>query len=811
MNQQANGGNMNLFSKSAAHTISFTMLCLACTALTPVQTQAQNAAPVDAESDEVVLDEIVVTATRRDLKLSDVPLSISALPQDTLTTRGIRDSADIAYVAPGLSVISDNSGGENLSVRGIVAIGSTATTAFYTDETPISQVSGGTFSPRYFDVERVEVLRGPQGTLFGASAMGGVIRIITKRPNTYRFEGTVRAEGSTTRLGSQNYVVDGAVNVPIISDVLALRMTGFYEKQAGWVKSFTPIFSDDPADYVDLGDDGLRDNGITDPADPDFDPLNRNDDRTGAAYQGFTGSGKRVGDQTVYGGRAALLFQPTDTLKLTATYHWQQRKNDGFNNADRSVGLGLPGSDFRQARSFAEFRNLRSQLANLTGEFDVGFAKLTSSTSYEWNRESVQQDATALGFGGIAAGFGIVPRDTSGQAGVGLIESQKKSNFTQEIRLVSNSDGAFNWILGGFYNRAKYTKSQNYPTRGLAAVAGDELAPGDSFGSFILDESVREISFFGEVGYKFSDKFSATVGLRRYSVKPGTGSIFSGLLAGGDTTVNDPVSFTENGFTYKAVLNYKPNDDLLLFAGYTTGYRPGGANLPALGPDDVIPSGFTSDKLTQYELGWKSSWLDRALTVNGAVFYIDWSDIPTGVTAPSGQTYSINGPQARNYGAELELVIRPTKGFDVSFGLTVLNAKFSRDFVDVAGAGLQISKGDRLPNVPDITLNAALNYQWSIGDANARIGANVVHVTKRTQTANEVVSPLPGFVNAGLSAGVDLGKFDVSLFVRNLFDTRALIGNSRVGSEVVGGVFGPINYQSYLQPRTIGASVQVKF
>jgi iron complex outermembrane recepter protein len=778
---------MIFVSKSAARYISFSMLCLTCTALTPVAAHAQSEAnPATDALDST--DEIVVTATRRDLKVSDIPLSISALPQDTLTTRGIRDSADIAYVAPGLSVISDNAGGENLSVRGIVALGSTATTAFYIDETPISQVSGGTFSPRYFDVERVEVLRGPQGTLFGASAMGGVIRIISKRPNTSRFEGTVRAEGSTTRLGSENYVVDGAVNVPIIGDVLALRVTGFYEKQAGWVKSFTPIFSDDPADYTDA------------------------DGNTGVAYQGFTGSGKRVGDQTVYGGRAALLFKPADALKLTATYHWQQRKNDGFNNADRSVGLGLPGSDFRQARSFPEFRNLRSQLANLTGEFDAGFAMLTSSTSYEWNRESVQADSTALGFGGIAAGFGVVPRDTVGQAGIGLVESQKKSNFTQEIRLVSSGDGPFNWILGGFYNRAKYTKSQNYPVRGLAAVVGDEVAPSDSFGSFVLDESVREISFFGEVGYKFSDKLSATLGLRRYSVEPGTASIFSGLLAGGDSIVNDPVSFKENGFTYKAVLNYKPNDDLLLFAGYTTGYRPGGANLPALGPDDVIPSGFTSDKLTQYELGWKSSWLDRALTVNGAVFYIDWSDIPTGVTAPSGQTYSINGPKARNYGAELELVIRPTKGFDVSFGLTVLNAKFSRDFVDAAGAGLQISKGDRLPNVPDITLNAALNYEWSIGgDANARIGANVVHVTKRTQTANDIVSPLPGFVNAGLSAGVDFGTFDVSLFVRNLFDTRALIGNSRVGNEVAGGVFGPINYQSYLQPRTIGASLQFKF
>jgi iron complex outermembrane recepter protein len=274
-------------------------LCFAATILTPVSAHAQQTAESNEEASS---GEIVVTATRRSLKLSDVPLSISAISQDTLTTLGVRDSKDIAYIAPGLSVISDNSGGDSISIRGVVAIGSSPTTSFYIDETPISQIGGGYFNPRYFDIERVEVLRGPQGTLFGASSMGGGIRVITKRPNLTSFEGTIRGESSATRFGGKNYVADGAVSVPIISDVLALRVTGFYEKQAGWVKGFTPIFSDDPVDYFG------------------FDP------RTGAvmtgiAYKGFTGTGKRVGGQEIYGGRASLLFQPIDTLKITATYH----------------------------------------------------------------------------------------------------------------------------------------------------------------------------------------------------------------------------------------------------------------------------------------------------------------------------------------------------------------------------------------------------------------------------------------------------------------------------------------------------------
>lgn len=800
------------FPKLSICALALGHLCLAYGALRPVAAYAQDAAKNEEAKKAVVQDaaksdaakkaseeankgtfieKIVVTASRRDLSVDDIPLSISALPQETLTTRGVRDSADLPYVAPGLAIIKDNDGTELINVRGIVALGNTATTALYIDETPILQLTGGTFSPRYFDIDRVEVLRGPQGTLFGASAMGGAIRVITKRPNLSRFEGTVRAEGSSTRLAKENGVVDAALNVPLVKDVLALRVTGFHEKQAGWVKSFTPIFSDNPADYV------------------------TGDGRTGVAYKGFTGTGKRVGDQTVDGGRVALLYQPTDTLKLTASYHSQERKNDGFNSTDRVVGLGLSGSDFRQARALPERNNVRSEVSNLTGEFDAGFAKLTSSTSYELNRGSTLYDLSGIVLGNIVATIGVVPRDASGQAGSTQQTEDKANSFTQEVRLVSSIDGPFNWIVGGYYNRSKSKRFQNYVVRGLeATVVGsplEGLAPGDSVGAVTTSSPAREFSVFGEIGYSFSDTLGATLGLRRYDISSEQQSDFTGLISSGSGGDVVPRNSKESGFTYKAVLNYKPSRDFLLFAGYTTGYRPGGPNTQSILPQDVIPPSFKSDKLAQYELGWKVSW-NRKLLFNGALFYIDWAGIPTRVRAPSGLTFTINGPQARNYGAELEFVFRPTKGLDLSFGLTALSAKYSRDFVGTAGTDVLISKGQTLPEVPKMSSNAAFTYEWPISsDANARIGANVAYVAKRTQTANDVVAPLPAFVNAGLSAGVEFGKFDFSLFVRNAFDKRALLSNRRYGIEVVGGVAGPTFSQSYLQPRTIGASVQVKF
>jgi iron complex outermembrane recepter protein len=799
------------FPKLSSRALALSPLYLACAALAPVAAYSQEAAKNEEAKKAVVqeaskneaakkaneeankgifIEKIIVTASRRDLSVDDIPLSISALPQETLTARGVRDSSDIAYVAPGLAIIKDNDGTESINVRGIVALGNTATTALYIDETPISQLTGGTFSPRYFDIDRVEVLRGPQGTLFGASAMGGAIRVITKRPNLSRFEGTVRAEGSSTRLARENGVVDAALNVPLIKDVLALRVTGFHEKQAGWVKSFTPIFSDNPADYV-------------------------TEDRTGVAYKGFTGTGKRVGDQTVDGGRVALLFQPTDALKLTASYHSQERKNDGFNSTDRVAGLGLSGSDFRQARALPERNNVRSQVSNLTGEFDAGFAKLTSSTSYELNRGSTLYDLSGITLGNVVATIGVVPRDANGQAGSTQQTEDKANSFTQEVRLVSSGDGPFSWIVGGYYNRSKSNRFQNYMVRGLeATVVGsplEGLTPGDSVGAVTTSSPAREFSVFGEVGYTFSDTLGATLGLRRYDISNEQRSDFTGLISGGSGGDVVPRNSKESGFTYKAVLNYKPSRDFLLFVGYTTGYRPGGPNTQSILPQDVIPPSFKSDKLAQYELGWKASW-NRKLLINGALFYIDWAGIPTQVRAPSGLSFTINGPQARNYGAELEFVFRPAKGLDLSFGLTALNAKYSRDFVGTTGTNLLISKGQALPEVPKMSSNAAFNYEWAISSgANARIGANVAYVAKRTQTVNDVVAPLPAFVNAGLSAGIDFGKFDISLFARNIFDKRALLSNRRYGIEVVGGVAGPTFSQSYLQPRTIGASVQVKF
>jgi iron complex outermembrane recepter protein len=259
------------------------------------------------------------------------------------------------------------------------------------------------------------------------------------------------------------------------------------------------------------------------------------------------------------------------------------------------------------------------------------------------------------------------------------------------------------------------------------------------------------------------------------------------------------------------VLTYKPTNDLLFFGGVSTGYRPGAANPPSLSGESR-PLSYKSDRLTQYEFGWKTSWLDRRLRFNGAAFYIDWSDIPTQLTSlVDGTNYTINGPKARNYGAELELELRPAKGLTFSTGLTVMNAKYSEDFRDNAG-NVTIGKGTKLSTIPDVSVNAAIGYQWILSDSlQARFNADVSHVSKRSQTRNFINPTLPGSVTAGLSAGLSFSTFDVSIFARNIFDERALTGNDLNGNEIVGGAAILQNRFTYSQPRTIGASVSYRF
>ncbi len=759
----------------------------------PVRAVAQAPAPAPAAEEEVQQAEIIVTATRRDIGLSKVPLSITALTNDALTNRGIRSIDDIARAAPGLSFNSAGNGLETISVRGIVGAGNGATTALYLDEIPISQINPIVFSPRYFDLERVEVLRGPQGTLYGSSAMGGAIRIITAKPNLTKVEGVARVEGSATKAaGRANFIADAALSVPIISDVLALRLTGYYERNRSPITRFTPQFSSNPADYVDeQGNGGFALNGLSSP------------------------NGVRLGGQELYGGRATLRAVPTEAITLTGSYSWQRRNNQGFTAEDEIQSLGFSGGDLRQARSVNEFRIIRSQLANFTAQIDFGFAELTSSTSLEHSRERGSTDLRQFGtFANAVALLGVVPRDAEGRAGTAFLNLDTTRSFTQEVRLVSSSDGPLSWIVGGFYNNSRTQIDNDVVVFGLTDLlrgTPDEGQVVNDRGAFTaLRSRIREISVFGELSYKLTDNLGVTLGLRRYDLKTNRQAFTIGFLSQGGQ-ITDPVSGSEKGFTYKALINYQAKENLLVYGSFSTGYRPGIANPVPLPGDSPSPRQSESDRLRQYELGAKTRVLGGALNINAALFYIDWSNIQVPGDSNSGIGFTFNGPSARTVGGEVELVARPTKGLDVSLGITVLDAKYTANLVT---NGVNFVRGDLLPEVPKYSVNNAVNYEWSIGtDMTARVGGDVSLTSARRGTVTSPdTAPLSSFAVAGLSAGISFRKFDVSIFARNLFNERGVVGNSLGDNEIINGVGSiPSRNTIRIPGRTIGASLEMRF
>jgi iron complex outermembrane recepter protein len=757
---------------------------------------APSAAP------EVEVTEIVVTATRRGESLNKVPLSIAAILPETLAERGIRSSNDLVSVAPGLTLQSVNDGSETLSIRGIVAFGSTPTTSFYIDETPISGLGARTFSPRFFNVERIEVLRGPQGTLYGASSQGGSIRLITNKPNLTKFEGGLQAEGSGTRRGGSNYAIDGALSVPIVQDKLAVRVTGYVERTAGYARSGIAQLSPNIEDYVT----GTEADGA-----PIFGAV---------AYSGLANvPSRRIGDQDVFGGRAAILFQPIDEIKLTASYQYQERKNDGGSNESVVPALGLREGQLRRVVAFEDSELLRSRIINVTGEGDLGFAKLTSASSWQLDKGRRVADLTPLGFPFLvglaaaaytAAGQAVTIPSAGGVSGNQSRVDDRTTAFTQEARLVSSGDGSLNWIIGGFYTNQKRSLLGQGRAPGISAVPGISLlAPQDIFTTDQSQFTQNELSFFGELGYEFNNKLSATVGLRRYRVTT-TNNTSTNTL--GNVIQPGLLTSRETGLTYKALLSYKPTNDLLFFAGYTTGYRPGGSNDPSPNAENPIPPTFKSDRLAQYELGYKLQLADRRVSLNGAFFFIDWRSIPISLQTRDFFFYTVNGPRARIKGAEVEVKLRPIKGLEAGLNLTLLDAKFRRDFIDPATSTPLRRRGDRLSDIPNITLNANLNYDWAINDnLQARVGGDLVLVSQKLSTVTEFVPPLPAYVSVGLTAGLSFGKVDASFFIRNLFDVRGQVSRFGAPGQIINGTQPLISQISYIQPRTIGASLNYKF
>ena len=724
---------------------------------------ATPAAAQDAPVDEQTGEDIIVTAQKREQTLIEIPQSISVVSGETLARQQATSFQDYLGLVPGLSLEQSTPGVGRLILRGINTGSVSSTVAVYVDETPFGSssglVNGGVLAGDFdtFDVARVEVLRGPQGTLYGASSLGGVVRFVTNAPETDRLIVRGKASVETVEGGQESYSGTGVVNVPL-SDTLAVRASGYYRKIGGFVDSVGAAGSD-------VEDD--------------------------------------INDARVYGGRLSVRFKPTETLSIRLGAVFQNIENDAssFIEVDPVSFDPLYGRPTK-SQFIPEFTDLAYRVYNGTIDLDLGFANLVSSTSYNTFDETLLVDNSFVLGETITAIFGDpVTRP------LGLYNDQEtdQRKFTQEIRLSSPSSDSFEWMVGAYYTRETGLIDQLF-------VPFDVLADADATGLPLLgmaklDSVYKEYAGFANATLHLTERFDLTFGGRySHNTQHATQEI-DGALVG---TATYPVATSsEDVFTYSVAPRFEINDRTAVYARVASGYRPGGPNvLPPFAPPGT-PLSYDSDSLVSYEAGIKMETADRTFALDVSAFYLDWQDIQ--LFAIVNQVgINANGGTARSQGFEFTSTFRPTVGLTLAINGAYTDAKLTDDAPDVVGG----RDGDRLPYTPEWTVNLNGDYEWSMGgETNAFVGGSLRFLGKQSadfdfayRTATGRQRMIPSYEVIDLRAGVDFGRFSVEAFAKNIGNRIGYRSASGFGT-LPGGALGA----GIIRPRTIGLSAGFSF
>lgn len=752
--------------------IAFGILPAAASAQTtdPQTTENQSTAPAgapapavsQATSDDPIPGEVIVTATRRNARLQDVPLAVTAYSQRELSQKGIVGYEGLAKETPGIVLNKPTANFNNFTVRGIATNGYGAnlqgTVAIYIDELPISANGNSTIlDPTLYDVERVEFLRGPQGTLFGSGSLSGAMRFLTKSPDLTKFDYSGLMDVGVASGDSLRQRYNAMINVPLVDDKLGLRVVGSYRNEEGWTDN--------------IG--------------------------TGVHNSNTLES---------YGGRAILLWKPIDRLSLRFMY-----MHENSNPKDSSLISPALGKNIRVTDRPDTFQGILN-IYNGTLEYEFDFAKLISSTTYS--------DYEGKFFVDLAGTFATAGqpffRDTTGAQGgptgifggpvpFRLDATGFDENFVQETRLVSTDGGNVDWVVGGFYFRKRrdvdfaYRASEGFlRSRNLTGLTGDIY---NRFTAYSISE---ELAGFGELTYRFGEKFWLTGGLRY-----GSTSVQGFTEAGGFNSNyltaalfglrNIPLTITpvaaatglkvsQSKLSYKASASFKPTPALTTYATVATGFRTPVVNARAgqasvLDPTDIIiPDGARSDKLTSYEIGLKGRWLDGKLTANIAAYYIDWQDIQVQANRVSDSVQfatSIGGAYSR--GLEFEVGVFPIPGLSISATGSFNRAKVNRLTPQEAAFSGAVD-GVRLSS-PKFQGSLATRYNFDVSDTTrAFVAGSIAHVGSfpgllpRVPGRPTVIQPTYAFTDAyetvDLQFGLTRDRVTATFYVENALNNR---------------------------------------
>ncbi|MDX2275325.1 MAG: TonB-dependent receptor [Hyphomonadaceae bacterium] len=713
-------------------------------------------ARAQAADETVSSEEIIVTARKRSESVQDAPLSIQAFGEAQLEQLNVNSFEDYVRFTPSVSFVSEGPGQTKIVIRGVAEStgaadgGGRSSAALYLDEQPIT-VDAQSPDPRLVDIERVEVLSGPQGTLYGASSQSGTIRIITNKPDTSGFGGYVEAGLRFMDEGESSYDLNGALNIPIVQDRLALRITGFDAEEGGFIDN---VLGETPG-------------GTTDNADVVGDDIN-------ASHAA--------------GGRVAARWEINPNWSATAAYVFQDVDVDGRSDYDPSLG------DLQAVRFFNETYNDEWDQTALTIEGDLGFADLVVTGAYFSRRTSYVNDNTAYNqyLTTTAAYFPLYdfgPDPTGFNSGRGTDE-----RTSIEARLSSADTGSrWSWIVGTFYQDAEngfelnshvtdYESSPGFAT----AVAYDPLLqPTDVYFYQVGRYEQQQFALFGELSYDITDQLTATIGGRWFTVD-GDGRLQTQLPFGALSTIVDgsgrPITtvedsvlpFDEEGFTPKLNLTYTASENLLFYATYSQGFRLGGANRQRLGL--AVPVQYDADLLTNYEFGWKSQWDEGRVTFNGAAFYMTWDDFISDIRNPNPATFffvTANAGQAEIVGVEMEALWRPLDNLEIGGSATMLNAELSEPSDVLAGG---VPEGARLPISPEFKAAVFAEYRFGaqLLGAEPYVRGDISYTGDSVNSIDpSAASTQDAYTLANLQAGLDGESWSVNLFINNVTDERA--------------------------------------
>jgi len=693
----------------------------------PNATAAAQPLPPQAQADQ---NAIIVTAQKRTQVLIDVPQSVTVVPGATLEQQHATSFQDYLKLVPGLDLNQSRPGEGRLILRGINTGGVASTVGIYVDETPFGSSSGlvngavlaGDFDT--FDLSRIEVLRGPQGTLYGASSLSGVLRFVTNAPSTAAFELRGRAGVEAVKGGDLGYNADAVVNVPL-GPTIAFRASGNYRKDAGFIDSIGTGGSD---------------------------------------------VAKNINGDRSYGGRASLLFKPSDaaSIRLSAIAQNIDANAPSVIEADPVTLRPLHG--LTQSQFVPQFSNLHYRVYNGTGGFDLGFASLTASTSYATQKQHERIDFTFALSPFLRAALKLPPNE--------FFEAQDTNlnKFTQEIRLSSQSH-LLDWLVGGYYTNEKGLIDQSF----VAVTPGTltPLALPFTLGTANVTSKYRELAGFADATFHFGPQFDLELGGRYSHNRQSAHEMTNGVLAGGAPKDFPIARSSENVFTYSLAPKFKPNKNTSIYARVAKGFRPGGPNVLPAGvtiPPDV-PRIFHSDSVISYEAGVKAQSADQRFSIDAAAFHINWKNIQL-FTVVSGFGVNANGSSAKSDGFEFTAAARPIAGLTLSANGAYTDARLTGSTPMSVGG----RDGDQLPFTPKFTLSLNGDYGWHVGPrTRAHVGASWRHVSGQTAgydidfvTAHGRQRHVPSYNVVDLNAGVDLGRFDIEAYVKNLGNSHGI-------------------------------------